>query len=147
MNLTIYGTPITKKNHMKIIRIGSHSGLVQSKQYTAYAEAAKQQIHRQAARPGTGVTPVTVPVNLKCVYYMPSRRRVDLCNLLAATCDILVAAGVLADDNRDIVASHDGSRVYYDKQRPRVEIEIDAWETSSGGPNPVYQWKKGGYAP
>jgi hypothetical protein len=49
------------------------------------------------------------------------------------------------NDNRDIVASHDGSRVYYDKQRPRVEIEIEAWETSSGGPNPNYQWKKGGY--
>lgn len=30
----------------------------------------------------------------------------------------------LADDNRNIVASHDGSLVLYDKERPRIVIEI-----------------------
>jgi Holliday junction resolvase RusA-like endonuclease len=49
---------------------------------------------------------------------------VDLVNLVEATCDILVDAGVLVDDNSGIVTSHDGSRVLYDKTDPRVEIEI-----------------------
>ena len=63
-------------------------------------------------------------INLQCVYYMQTRRRVDLCNLLEATCDILVDAGVIQDDNSNIVAGHDGSRVEYDKNDPRVEITI-----------------------
>ena len=38
--------------------------------------------------------------------------------------DILTKYDIIEDDNRDIVASTDGSRVYYDKENPRVEIEI-----------------------
>lgn len=48
----------------------------------------------------------------------------DLVNLLESTCDILVDAGILEDDNSNIVAGHDGSRVLYDKNNPRVEILI-----------------------
>ena len=55
---------------------------------------------------------------------MRTHRRVDLVNLLEATCDILVDANVIADDNSGIVAGHDGSRVKYDKDNPRVEITI-----------------------
>jgi hypothetical protein len=57
---------------------------------------------------------------------MPTKHRVDLVNLLEATCDILVKANVLEDDNSNIIISHDGSRVLYDKDNPRVEIEIQA---------------------
>ena len=49
-------------------------------------------------------------------------------NLIEATCDILVTAGVLADDNSRIVAAHDGSRVELDRKQPRVEIEIEEME-------------------
>ena len=72
--------------------------------------------------------PVSARVNVRCIYYMQTRRKVDLANLIEATCDILVKAGVLADDNSQIVAAHDGSRVEYDKNDPRVEIEIEEME-------------------
>ena len=52
----------------------------------------------------------------------------DLTNLLEATDDILVKAGVLADDCAAVVAAHAGSRVLLDRQRPRVEIEITEME-------------------
>lgn len=68
--------------------------------------------------------PINKPINLKCVYYMKTRRRVDLFNLLNATADILVHYGVLKDDDCNIVVSPDGSRVKYDKENPRVEVEI-----------------------
>ena len=55
---------------------------------------------------------------------MKSRRRVDLVNLIEATMDILVRAGILADDNSTIVTSHDGSKVQYDEKKPRAEIYI-----------------------
>lgn len=64
------------------------------------------------------------PVNVKCEYYIPTRRKVDLVNLQEATLDILVKFGIIIDDNSNVVASMDGSRVFYDKENPRTEIEI-----------------------
>ena len=55
---------------------------------------------------------------------MPTRRKVDLNNLLEASTDMLVFYNVLEDDNSKIVVSHDGSRVFYDKDNPRAEIYI-----------------------
>lgn len=67
-------------------------------------------------------------MNVRCVYYMKTARRVDLANLIEATTDILVKARVLEDDHCRIVAGHDGSRVEYDKQNPRVEIWFEEME-------------------
>lgn len=66
-------------------------------------------------------------MNVQCVFYMPTRRRCDLVNLLESVCDILVRAGVLADDNCRVVAAHDGSCVRLDRENPRVEIDIVPW--------------------
>lgn len=64
-------------------------------------------------------------INLKCEFYMKTRRKVDLPNLLNSICDVLVKHETIVDDNKDIVVGFDGSRVYYDKENPRIEIEIE----------------------
>lgn len=118
-HLTIPGPPVTKKNSQRIVRLGNGTPSIRpSAKFEAYQEAAGYFIPARLRRR------LDRPCNVKCLYYMPARRRVDLVNLLEATCDILVHYGVLADDNSRIVQSHDGSRVLYDKARPRVEIEI-----------------------
>jgi Holliday junction resolvase RusA-like endonuclease len=71
-------------------------------------------------------TPIDFPVNVKCLFYMPTRRRCDLTNLLEAIDDVMVAAEVVVDDNSTIIAGHDGSRVLYDKENPRTEVVITA---------------------
>lgn len=118
MNLKIVlrGGPITKKNSQQIIKVGNRRMILPSPQYRKYERDCLMQIPRSARQS------IEAPVNMQCIYYMPTRRRVDLCNLIEATCDILVAAEVLADDNCRIVASHDGCAVHHDKQHPRVEI-------------------------
>lgn len=68
---------------------------------------------------------IDYPVNIKALYYMPTRRKVDLVNLHSALHDSLVAANVLLDDNSQIVVSTDGSRVLYDRVNPRTEIIIE----------------------
>lgn len=119
MKITIPGTPITKKNSQRILkRKDGRKFIAPSERFETYQEMAGYYI------PGKFRVKLDKPVNVKCVYYMPTKRRVDLVNLLEATCDILVHYGVLADDNSKIVVSHDGSRVLHDKERPRVEIEI-----------------------
>ena len=120
MTITLTGTPRTKKNSQRIIRIGRGSRILPSEAYIDYAgDCAVQLVAQRATNAG-----IDYPVNVSCVYYMPTRRKVDLVNLLEATCDILRDNYVVVDDNCSIIAGHDGSRVLYDKAHPRVEIEI-----------------------
>lgn len=119
LKLVICGRPITKKNSSRIVTCGGYPRLLPSKAYVHYQKDSLRQIT------GRDRVKIDQPINLKVLYYMPTRHRVDLVNLLEATCDILVDAGVLADDNSKIVVSHDGSRVLYDKENPRAEIFIE----------------------
>lgn len=122
IRLTLYGDPRSKKNSQRIARMGNGRPLIMpSKQYKDYEALCLKQItgkYRQC---------IDTPVNVRMVYYMATRRRVDLTNLQEATLDILVRAGVLADDNCKVAAAYDGSCVRYDKNNPRVEIEIVPW--------------------
>ena len=70
---------------------------------------------------------IDYPVTLTCSYYMPTRRKVDITNLLQATCDVLVKYKVISDDNNEIICSVDGTRVFYDKENPRTEVELTAY--------------------
>lgn len=123
----IRGDPRTKKNSLMIAGKGRRCPVCgklekqwvrQSKAHDAFAEAAKWQL-----RPAPP-EPIDRPVNIRCLFFMQTRRIVDGLNLLATIDDLLVSAGILADDNSRIVAGHDGSRVLYDPLNPRVEITI-----------------------
>ena len=117
IKLTLYGDPITKKNSQSIITVGGRQRIIPSSQYRAYEEACLWQIRWRRQ-------PIEKPVNVACVYYLKTDRQCDLVNLLEGTLDILVDARVLHDDNRRIVARHDGCAVYVDRKNPRVEIAI-----------------------
>lgn len=122
MKIVINEPPKSKKNSMQIIRLGNRYSLTQSKAYREYKKACAKYLTDVVSEP------IDYPVAVRCEYYMPTRRRVDLTNLMAATHDLLVDYGILADDNRDVVVSVDGSRVFYDKANPRTEIEITQYE-------------------
>ena len=64
-------------------------------------------------------------INVKALYYMPTRRRVDLTNLNEALHDCLVKHRCIIDDNSNIIFGTDGSRVLYDKDFPRTEVYIE----------------------
>lgn len=115
----IRGDPRTKKNSQQIVQNGKRRRIVPSKAYAAYEQDALWQL-----KPQRPAEPISEPVNVCAVYYMATRRRVDIVNLLEATDDVLVRAGVLLDDHCGIVAGHDGSRVRCDRENPRVEVEI-----------------------
>lgn len=119
MKIVIPLPPITKKNSSRIVRnrATGKTMIIPSKRYAEYEKACEGM--------NFGVSsPINFPCNVEAVYYMPTRRRVDLVNLEEATLDILVKFGVLVDDNRNIVYTMDGSKVLYDKENPRTEITI-----------------------
>lgn len=123
MTITILGDPRTKKNSQRMVRAGFKTIPIYSKAYEQYHDDFLRQVSGDKKRG------IAFPVNVCCTYYMRTRRLVDLVNLIEATNDLLVDAGVLADDNSNVIVGHDGSRVYYDKKNPRVEIEItEVWK-------------------
>lgn len=115
--------PRTKKNNQKIIKNKRTGSLmvVQNDRYLQYERDAGWFLKKIPQ-------PISEPVNVKCVFYRDSERKVDLNNLLEAITDILVRYKVILDDNYRIVAGHDGSRVLVDKDRPRTEIYIETME-------------------
>lgn len=121
---TIPLPPITKKNSQQILtnRRTGRPFIAPSKPYKQYEQKAIKLLSNKPK------APVQAPCRVVTLFYMPTRRRVDLTNLMEAAHDVLVAAGILADDNNTIIASVDGSRVLYDKENPRTEIIIQVLE-------------------
>lgn len=124
---TVKLPPVSKKNSQQIL-VNKATGrpfIMPSKKYKEYERAALWFIPK-------GET-ITRPVNVKCLFYMPTHRKCDLVNMQEAILDVMVKAGLLADDNFSIVQSMDGSRVLYDKENPRTEVYIT--ETEEGAAN------------
>ena len=122
VNITIPLNPIPKKNSTKIItnKATGRPMVIQSDRYRQYEKDSAIFLRKYSRQ-----DPIDEPVNLKCLFYRKDRRPIDLINLLEAIQDILVKYGILKDDNSNIVASTDGSRVFYDKENPRTEIVIE----------------------
>lgn len=112
--------PITKKNSQQIMtnKATGRPFIMPSRKYKEYEKAAAWYLRPRPA------SPIDYPVNIKCLFYLPTRRRTDLTNLLEAVDDLLVHAGIIEDDHYGIVAAHDGSRCFWDKDNPRTEIFI-----------------------
>ena len=115
--------PKTKKNNQQIAYNPKTKRyfIAQGKEYLNYEKEAGWFLRKP---------PVSISdrVNIKCLFYRDSERRVDLTNLLEAIDDILVKYKIISDDNYKIIAGHDGSRVYVDRSNPRTEIYIETLE-------------------
>lgn len=117
MKITIPINPVTKKNHGNIVMIKGRPIMLPSKPYLEYEKKCKQYIP-------TLEKPIDYPINLKCTFYMGTHRKVDLSNLISAISDVLTKYKIIDDDNRNIIASYDGSVVLYDKEEPKTIVEI-----------------------
>ena len=117
IKFTVPLPPITKKNSQRIVIRGGKPCILPSEKYKEYESLALWYIPKRG-------TPIDFPVNVKCVFYMSTKRPCDLTNHLESIDDVMVKAGLLKDDNYKIIASHDGSRVLVDKDNPRTEVEI-----------------------
>lgn len=107
----------SKKNSQQILK-NSRTGkyfISQSKIYKKFEEECGYFLLKYKN------SNISYPVNLKCLFFVPDRRTRDLTNLENAIADILVKYQILEDDNYNILAGWDGSRIIY---RPNVEPEI-----------------------
>ena len=80
MKLTLYGDPRTKKNSARILQgRGGRRYVAPSAAFEEYQTGCLWQIRAPPE-------PISARVNVRCVYYMATRRKVDLANLIEATC-------------------------------------------------------------
>ena len=122
IKFTIPVAPRTKKNSQRIFVRNGRPFIRPSKAYEKFEVDCLRTIT------GKYRLGIDYPVNIKAIYHVDRRNKVDITNLESALMDTLVKAGVLKDDsalNPEIVVSTDGSRVIYDKENPRIEVEIE----------------------
>lgn len=124
LHFTIKVEPRTKKNSQRIVNSGGRGWILPSRQFMEYEKNCGYFVPRGKM--------ITEPVNIRCEFYMKTHRKCDLTNLLEAIDDVLVHYGTIADDNYSIVAGHDGSRVYVDKDNPRTEVWIEKMGNKEG---------------
>jgi len=120
IKITLLGRPITKKNHQQIVVSGNgRRFLIQSKAYRLYEkDCLKQLMYLYKGKTIEG------QLSMKALYYMPTKARPDLLNLLQATADIIEKAKVIENDKN--IYSFDGSRIAgVDKLNPRCEITLE----------------------
>lgn len=90
-----------------------------------WAQAAKTQ---SPLRANGWRFPIAYPINVAVVVTVSDGRRRDLINMLHGVFDSLVKARILADDNYNIVASHDGSKVIVgENDATEITITPRAW--------------------
>ena len=117
VKFTILGAPRTKKNHQQIRRTRAGVPFIaQADTASAWEQGAILQLR---ARWHAG--PLDAPQNLRA-HVFRDRDTGDLGNYLAAICDALERSGVLSNDK--LIRGFDHSRLYVDRARPRVEIEL-----------------------
>lgn len=110
----------SKKNSQQIlINSKTHKPFIaQSKLYKEFEQNCGYFLNKYR-------TNIDYPVNIKCTFYVPDKRKRDLTNLENAIADILVKYKVISDDNYNIIASWDGSRIIYEKGVEKTIIEIE----------------------
>lgn len=124
LELTIYGRPATAKNGL------SFAYIPKLRRTITYKKPSLKRWEEDALKQITGKHRLGInsPVNVRILVYPYIDGRADLNGYSQAVDDMLVRAGVLADDSAwkpRIVVGHDGSRIAgIDKKNPRVEITI-----------------------
>jgi Holliday junction resolvase RusA-like endonuclease len=128
MRFTIPVKPRTKKNHMQLVTLKTGRQMMLPSK--AYKEFEKQVLNYVAENPliikstEEFKLPIEEKINLKGLFYKEKDYKSDLAGYLQALQDALVKAGVIKDDNHKIIETTDGSRVFLDRDNPRIEVEI-----------------------
>lgn len=126
MEIVIHGSPRTKKNGSRIVKIDNNMKLIPSKAFLSYRKLALEQLNNLNL-----VKSYDGPISICCRYYLADWKNwPDLVGLLQATSDILQDAAIISDDMW--IADYNGSHIVgFDKENPRVEITIDAASNES----------------
>lgn len=84
----------------------------------------KKEYHRLVKMATIGINPRYEKCKIKVTYFFKDKRRHDPSNYDKFLLDGLVEAGIIKDDNYSVIEEYTTIGMY-DKEKPRVEIEIE----------------------
>lgn len=133
IRLQVDGKPAVLKNSRKVVMLGARCPTCKRGMKTASVPSTSAERWLKAARkqlppqwPFNEAIPKRIRVSAKIVTYAHDRRARDLDNTYGCPQDAIQPHGdwwgIIEDDCQ--IASHDGSRLRYDKDNPRVEITL-----------------------
>lgn len=120
-----------KRAHQPV-KLKTRTSISRTPQANKWAKAAAEQLRAQ--RPFSEPLPKDLLLNAQIVSYMHDARSIDASNLYQGPEDVMQAcqpkcrpsckmhAGIIEDDSA--IESHDFSRRFIDRERPRVEITL-----------------------
>lgn len=118
MTLTIFGRVPSKKNSKRIVQTSSRPRLISSDAYLAWHEEQMLRIKRHKPKQPIPAAHVAI------TFFAGTRRKFDLSNAAESVMDLLVDAGILADDSYDVVPRLLLTYGGLDPSNPRVEVEL-----------------------
>ena len=123
---TYHGIVYSKKNSKQIVinkRTGKPQIISNRKALAMESDIATQLSAQNALK--TLKTPFSGDCAVYMIVYQPDKRRRDLDNQATSILDGMVAAGILADDNNEVVTELHIKNGGIDREDPRVEIEVE----------------------
>jgi len=118
LKLKILGQTPSGKNAILITRSGRR---VPGKKFVAWREKALAQILTQTWERRKRL-PMTGYLHADVKYYAGDRRRRDIPGIIDAVCSLMEYAGIVEDDY--FIQSWNFPIKLYDKENPRIEIEL-----------------------
>lgn len=116
-HLTVWGKPETKKSTNEVAFVNGQPKVFPKYQWRKWAKNATITGFDFANRPSP-----TARLNLRAHFYRPANRG-DYIGFLQGIGDLLQERKVIHND-RQIIQS-DGSRLFVDKDQPRVEVTLE----------------------
>ena len=117
--IIIKGRIPSKKNELVIAGGSSKKWITPSAKYNRWEKEQIEQI-----RANQNVKPLNPPYQMNIKFYAPDLHAADLSNKLESIQDMLVACGVIEDDNWFVLSDINMKFSTVDKDNPRAEIEI-----------------------
>lgn len=122
LRFTIPGRPSTKKTSQRVVRRGKFTKILPSALYERYENHCRDYCEFFWKK--YNLEPMDFGISLKLKVYLDSWIVGDECGYQQAHGDIIQKHGIIADDMWIHWVDQDCHMIHYDKENPRVEVEI-----------------------
>ena len=120
-NITLYGRVPSKKNSKRRVQRGSHIFMIPSEAHELWHD--EQMLYLRGTWPKNLF--VSQVKEMTITFFAPDKRKADLSNKAESINDLLVDAGVLADDSWFVIPRLVLELGGVDKESPRACIKIE----------------------
>ena len=126
--LVIYGEPMVKPDAKSIAKDKEGNWVVaDSPTYVAYMKQFRQQTFEERNQYDIEL-PFKSKIQITAVFYLGENIANRLSQYVDGLMDCLLYSGIINSATNRVVNNFDGSRIYVDMKRPRIEVFIKKWE-------------------